>query len=247
MSTNNQSSLNLSRPTRSRDKSMEWDDYDLKRDHIPPPSVLLGKGPKPDNRFHSEARPYAGPEDAINRWVEEGAEATGVQPHEHDQPYTTRAGRQIKTRRMYSPEDEEIRERELRAQARADALLKKRNEPDPDEPGDLGAFNPAAKSTPRDLKDPVVGGTDAIVRRSPRIAARAQQQAQAQTPEKDKAQAQGQAAMGPQTRARNEFTQNSKARAQLKDDIEKSASPSTRKANSKREAPAPKSISKSQT
>jgi hypothetical protein len=103
---------------------MEWDYFEIQsKKDLPTPSVLLGKGPQPDNRFHSQERPYKGPEDAIKRWLDEG-EKVIAEVEKLERPYQTRGGRQPKPRRLYSHQDEQIRENELRAQAKAEALRK---------------------------------------------------------------------------------------------------------------------------
>ncbi|HEY7534968.1 MAG TPA: hypothetical protein VH878_03375, partial [Thermodesulfobacteriota bacterium] len=109
---------------KTEQQSMEWDYFEIQsKKDLPTPSALLGKGPQPDNRFHSQERPYKGPEDAIRRWLDEG-ERVIAEVEKLQQPYHTRGGRQPKPRKVYSHQDEQIREKELRAQAKIEAQRK---------------------------------------------------------------------------------------------------------------------------
>jgi predicted HNH restriction endonuclease len=85
--------------------------------------VLLGKGPQPDNRFHSKKSPYKGPQDAIRKWIEEGEQVV-AEVEKINQPYQTRGGRQPVPRRIFSHTEEVAREKELRAQAKIEAQRK---------------------------------------------------------------------------------------------------------------------------
>lgn len=156
------------------------------------PNVL--QGPQPGNRFDSQSRPYAGPADAIRRWLEEGEQAEGhegqSEPAAEVNPSTpqyTRTGRRVKPRETYSPDRERAREQELRAKARAEAQRKAKDDTVSEADPLRAFFQPGITSTPmpkgspkslhklslfRSQQGEVTGTQTPEARRSPRIAAR---------------------------------------------------------------------------
>ena len=163
--------LKRAEPARAGE-DIEWDHYE-----DPPPRPRVIEGPQPDNFFNSAERPYAGPADAIRRWMDDGEEAKDKPIG--DTPKVTRYGRQVKPRNIFDPADEAEREKQLRAQAREEAqkklaekLIQKdeqaaRNEPEPS--------GSQVKRSPHIARRAAIfegkKSDHAEVRRSPRIAA----------------------------------------------------------------------------
>jgi len=233
----------------TRKSSLEWDHYDDGTEKlIPSQSELLGPTRPPDNRFSSISRPYKGPKDAIQRWVNEGQQAIGT-----PQPVVTRAGRQIKTRRMFSPESEAQREKELRAQARAEAQIKEAerariaNQKSQHTPIQREVETPhRASSTNIALKKALFEEREyAPLRRSPRLQAKtiskeARAQAQAQ------AQAQPANPTDADAKAHERALLGTIERSQIKPMVEEAASPTLKtKASSKSKTSKSKSTFKS--
>ena len=166
--------------TPGRSKDLEWDDYEANARVLPRPDDPLGKRGPSNDRFSNPERPYRGPRDAINRWIEEGFEV-----YTSEKPKVTRFGRQVKPIRRYSPTGELEREKELRARLNAAKEAERpQQEATDDDPGsDTSATSGATISVVSSAggnygseHDEGTQEEEVIpegVRRSPRIAAKA--------------------------------------------------------------------------